>query len=357
MPDPVSRTTSLVCHLVPTSPHSRYLHFNPTFVNSDKLNSSQFNSTMVTTRSRGNSAKHEAPKAESELPTKKRKTSKTTKNEIEANGKPDENIEEPVPEVLNSLNSHRSDMKKPETANGNKENNEQDGKPPAAEPEAAKAEDITAGHAPRDSSQAEYIPVLCPRGHANFTSRSPILEKGVFYFFFRPRVNVEDISSINDVQRSYLLLRPLKKSDVESASKDLRMILIPKKQLPSTGTHERFLGFVGSPDEHIKDLKDDIGENTYNTATRGERTQGAARPVAEGVYAIVGDPDGRTTHFAYLLTVPSHASEVQKEFGISDKGSFIMSTRNPATPAPPQAKGLQSAEYPEKYYFSLKTSI
>ena len=165
------------------------------------------------------------------------------------------------------------------------------------------------------------------------------------------------MSSINDVQRSYLLLRPLRKSNLGSASEDVRIILIPKKQLPSTGTHDRFLGFIGASEEHIKDLKNDIGENTYNTATRGERTQGAARPVAEGVYAIVGDPDGRTTHFAYLLTLPSHATEVQKEFGLRDKGSFVMSTRNPAAPPPPQTRGLQSAEYPETYISTYSPSI
>jgi hypothetical protein len=115
------------------------------------------------------------------------------------------------------------------------------------------------------------------------------------------------VSSVEDVQKAYLLLRPTK-SDPESAQSSLRMIQIPKKALPSTGTHERFLAFVIASDEHIKDLKDDIGENHYSTATRGERVQGAARPVAEGVYAIVGNPDGRTTHFAYMLTLPAHAT-------------------------------------------------
>ena len=131
----------------------------------------------------------------------------------------------------------------------------------------------------------------------------------MFYFFFRPRVNTEDVSSLNDVQKSYLLLRPTK-SDVSSAKQSLRMIQVPKKALPATGTHERFLAFVISSDESIKDLKDDIGESHYSTATRGERLQPAARPVAEGVYAIVGDPDGRTTHFAYLLTLPGGATVI-----------------------------------------------
>jgi hypothetical protein len=115
------------------------------------------------------------------------------------------------------------------------------------------------------------------------------------------------------------------------------MIQIPKKALPQTGSHERFLGFVVSSDENIKDLKNDIGENTYSTATRGERVQPAARPVAEGVYAIVSDLNERTSHFAYLLTLPSHATvrllfigsrqDVQKEFGLNDQGSFVLSTR------------------------------
>ena len=136
---------------------------------------------------------------------------------------------------------------------------------------------------------------------------SPILENGVFYFFFRPRVNVEDVTSLSDVQKSYLLLRPAK-SDLSHASKDIRIIQIPKKALPATSPHERFLGFVIASEESVKVLKDDIGESTYSTATRGERLQPASRPVAEGVYALVADPDGRTTHFAYVLTVPQYAS-------------------------------------------------
>ena len=142
---------------------------------------------------------------------------------------------------------------------------------------------------------------------ARNTISSPILEKGIFYFFFRPRVNVEQVSSLTDVQKSYLLLRPTK-SDTSSAGKTVRIIQIPKKALPATGTHERFLGFVLTSEENVRELKDDIGERSYSTATRGERVQGASRPVAEGVYALVGDPDGRTTHFAYSLTIPQHAS-------------------------------------------------
>jgi hypothetical protein len=77
---------------------------------------------------------------------------------------------------------------------------------------------------------------------------------------------------------------------------------------------------VIASEENVKELKDDIGESTYSTATRGERLQGASRPVAEGVYVLVGDPDGRTTHFAYSLTIPQHASVFLLEGVIDDLG-------------------------------------
>ena len=38
---------------------------------------------------------------------------------------------------------------------------------------------------------------------------SSILEKGIIYFFFRGRVGVEDPQGIEDVARSYIVLRPL----------------------------------------------------------------------------------------------------------------------------------------------------
>lgn len=38
---------------------------------------------------------------------------------------------------------------------------------------------------------------------------SSILEKGIIYFFFRGRVGIEDPQGIEDVARSYIVLRPL----------------------------------------------------------------------------------------------------------------------------------------------------
>ena len=38
---------------------------------------------------------------------------------------------------------------------------------------------------------------------------SNILEKGIIYFFFRARVNVDDPQDTNDIARSYMIMRPI----------------------------------------------------------------------------------------------------------------------------------------------------
>lgn len=38
-----------------------------------------------------------------------------------------------------------------------------------------------------------------------------------------------------------------------------------------------------------------------------------------------------------MLTLPSSPSELQDDFGLREKGAFVVSVRNPATPAPPYA--------------------
>lgn len=251
---------------------------------------------MVSTRSTRSSSKRDAPTTDNEVPVKKQKVAKgaAKASKKETDG-PEPEKEEPKGVTI----SQEPDNKLTETndAENGKAENGHSNKEEANAPEA----DTKNGNA-EDKSEYSFNLLRLP-------SSSPVLEKGVFYFFFRPRVNVEEVNSMNDVQKAYLLLRPTK-SSVDQAQKNVRIIQIPKKVLPKTGTHERFLGFVINNDEDVKNLKDDIGESTYSTATRGERPQPAARPVGEGVYAISGDSSGRTSHFAYLLTLPAHATVI-----------------------------------------------
>merc|ERR1712093_360812 len=66
---------------------------------------------------------------------------------------------------------------------------------------------------------------------------SSILEKGIIYFFFRPRVNVDEPQDVNDVARTYMVMRPIpldaKLGDgpIGDAG-NCRLLALPKKVLP-----------------------------------------------------------------------------------------------------------------------------
>jgi hypothetical protein len=150
-----------------------------------------------------------------------------------------------------------------------------------------------------------------------------ILEFGHVYFFYRPKVQLNEVEDFRDVQRFYLLLKPLHKEHEKS-----RLITISKKKLPNVGSHEREWGFVEKVSADAKTIVDSVlGEYHYDTETKGERTVGAARPAGEGLYAIVKTSKG--TRFAYVLEVPQNISEVQKAFNIEKEAGFVVSVKNP----------------------------
>ncbi|KAF8866363.1 hypothetical protein BDZ45DRAFT_579157 [Acephala macrosclerotiorum] len=178
---------------------------------------------------------------------------------------------------------------------------------------------------------------------------SSILEKGIIYFFFRGRVGVEDPQGIEDVARSYIVLRPLPlgakigEGPLEDSG-TARLLALPKKMLPKS-KQDRFLMFVEKPNQFIKDLRDQFSSNEYATKTSGTSNTPAATPFAEGVYAITST--GRESHLAYHITVPEKIGEVQKELGLHEKGSYVCSAKNPNAPGPANATLNNPAQYPE----------
>lgn len=103
---------------------------------------------------------------------------------------------------------------------------------------------------------------------------SSILEKGIIYFFFRGRVGVEDPKSVDDIARSFIVLRPLPIGAKigEGALEDTgnaRLLSLPKKVLPKS-QNDRFLMFVDKPRSSIKDLKENfVSGSDYATRTAG----------------------------------------------------------------------------------------
>lgn len=169
---------------------------------------------------------------------------------------------------------------------------------------------------------------------------SSILEKGILYFVYRGRVNVDDPKQVEDIARSYIVMRPLphgaKLSDGPIGDdNNCRLIAVPKKTLPLNG-NDKWTAFVEKANASFKDLKEGFLKATdYDTSTQGPRHTPAVTPAAEGVYAIT--TTGRETHLAYIVTLPTSLGEVQHDLGIREKGSFITSVKNPKAPGPANA--------------------
>lgn len=181
---------------------------------------------------------------------------------------------------------------------------------------------------------------------------SSILEKGIIYFFIRGRVDVEMPKEVNDIARSFIILRPIAHDAKLSAGPlrdagNTRILILPKKVLPSSG-RERFLLFVERSRASYDEIKDQfLAGEEYETKAKGTRHTPAATPIGEGVYAIT--TTGRESHLAYILTIPQKLGEVQNALNVKEQGSFIISTKNPKYPAPASARLPKGPEYPKKY--------
>ncbi|MCJ1310023.1 hypothetical protein MMC25_003684 [Agyrium rufum] len=180
---------------------------------------------------------------------------------------------------------------------------------------------------------------------------SSILEKGIIYFFFRGRVGIDEPSDVGDIARSYIVLRPLphgaKLGDgpIGDAGKN-RILALPKKVLPKSA-RDRFMVFVEKANSSLEDIKKDVlAPSDYATKTAGTRHTPAATPIAEGIYAIT--TQGRETHLAYILTIPSKVSEVQKDMGLNQQGSFVTSTKNPQYAGPANTNLPQGPDFPQE---------
>lgn len=130
------------------------------------------------------------------------------------------------------------------------------------------------------------------------------------------------------------------------AGSQCRLLILPKKKFPTTGK-ERDMGFVEKTGQSMKQLQEKfITGGEYTTATRGERAVEEAKPYAEGVYAIMTEK--RSSHLAYILTIPEQIGEIQKTFGLRDRGSWIVQSKNPHFPGPSYATLNKEPEYPER---------
>lgn len=181
---------------------------------------------------------------------------------------------------------------------------------------------------------------------------SSILEKGIIYFFMRGRVDVDRPEEVGDIARTFMILRPiphdakLSEGPLSDAGNS-RILILPKKVLPTSG-RDRFMAFVEKSGASYDEIKGQfLAGEEYETKTKGTRHTPAATPIGEGVYAIT--TTGRASHLAYMITIPEKLGEVQKDLGVKEQGSFIISTKNPKYPSPASARLPKGPEYPKEY--------
>lgn len=266
-------------------------------------------------------AKEELAKAQEEL----------AKAEEDAHPKSSQQKKDDKPQAKKTRKNSKSSPKKKD------EEDEADEQPKTPQKKAR------TGSKSEDKSQSKS-------GSTKSSSSSSILEKGIIYFFIRGRVNIEDPSSVDEIQRTYIVLRPASSPDdakPQPTSSHCRVLAVPKKVFPKTG-RERWISFVEKAGVSLDDLKEKfLSGSEYQTKTRGTQHQPPAKPEGEGVYAITST--GRESHLCYILTRPENLGEVQKKLGLKDKGSFIISTRNPEYPPPGGAGRLpEGPDFPEE---------
>ncbi|XP_038895444.1 uncharacterized protein LOC120083676 [Benincasa hispida] len=187
-----------------------------------------------------------------------------------------------------------------------------------------------------------------------------IQERGEIYFFYRPKVEKQEVHSPDEVQRLYIILRPEsgekaveEKQSTSSSSTGtqrgqgthtqevniekqplLRFIIMGRKSLPHPAQRARpYWGFVDMVTTDVQDIKNALQGGEYDTSTRGHRHISAARALGEGIYRILRhNPKNKYhTHLIYKLEFPSEdeKNEPQKWFNIEREGSFVIQIKNP----------------------------
>jgi hypothetical protein len=184
---------------------------------------------------------------------------------------------------------------------------------------------------------------------------SNILEKGIIYFFTRGRVGTDNPDSVQDLQRSFMVMHPLpagaKITDgTVQEMNNLRLLALPKKVWPK-GPNDKFMSFVEKAGTSMAELKDDFFKGSeYSTKTTGTNHTPNVSLVGEGVYAFTNTGGGRgAAHLVYMLTVPSSLGEVQQDIGLKEKGSFVISLKNPEAPGPANAQLPQKPDWPKEF--------
>lgn len=158
---------------------------------------------------------------------------------------------------------------------------------------------------------------------------NPIIESGNIFFFYRPKIDSEEVKDIEDVQRFYMVMSQDISKDKD---KNYRLFMLGRKKMPEivkgeSTSEERNWALNILSSSNPEEIHNELLSAEYMTKTRGKRRLAAAQPAGEGKYSIIKH-DGHT-ELAYILEIPEVPGPTQTEFEIKKEASYIISVKNP----------------------------
>jgi hypothetical protein len=156
-----------------------------------------------------------------------------------------------------------------------------------------------------------------------------IIESGDIFFFYRPKIDTEEVKDIEDVQRFYMVIcNVINKNTKKNKNKNYRLFMLGSKKMPeivegTSGSEERNWALNILTTSNADEIHNELLLPTeYTTKTRGKRRLAAAQPAGEGKYSIIKH-DGHT-ELAYILEIPEIPGSTQTEFEIKKQAILYL---------------------------------
>ena len=111
---------------------------------------------------------------------------------------------------------------------------------------------------------------------------SEIIEHGDLFFFYRPKIDANEVKNVEDVQRFYMVSTPKATTNKQV----YKLFLIGQKQMPEiiegkTNSKERNWALNIVTSSNPEDIRKELLPVEYTTETRGTRRVGAAGLIYE----------------------------------------------------------------------------
>jgi hypothetical protein len=153
-----------------------------------------------------------------------------------------------------------------------------------------------------------------------------ILEQGDIFFFHRPGLIAPRTPDGEELEPFFLVLHPLRQPRYRLLTLGKRRLPPPLKSGAPARGGERFWVRVDDMPESPAALRAALGGHKAEGAPPGIPALPPARPAGDGVYALARHGDH--VHLAYALKHPDRAGPLQRELGIEDEASFIVTVKN-----------------------------